>query len=72
MSNTQKKFWFVWCAERLPPNHKHDSLQSAETEAERLAKFNRSQTFVVLEAISAYKIDNLVRIDFDQDSEIPF
>lgn len=70
----QKSFWMVWNwnAGGFPPRCKHDTRQSAEIEAERLARECRGNTFVVLEAVCARRADDLIRIDFDHDSDIPF
>lgn len=64
-------FWFVWCAERDAPRHKHPSLQSAEREAERLARLNRGQRFYVLESVCAICVDDVQRTDLRPD-EVPF
>lgn len=69
---TQKSFWLVWNPQGSNPRHQHQSEQSAITEAERLARGNPGQTFVVLESICARRTDNLIRIDLRPDAEIPF
>lgn len=46
-----EKFWMVWKAEGSPPARMHETLSSAEQEAERLALANHGNRFVVLESI---------------------
>ena len=69
---TQKGFWMVWCPDGFPPSYKHPTVDSAIVEAERLARANRGKSFVVLQAIYALRSDDLIRINLDPDSDIPF
>lgn len=54
-------FWVVWNPNGHSPTHKHDAIEKASREAERLARTNPGQTFVVLESVSAMVVDNLHR-----------
>lgn len=69
---TQKAFWMVWTPSGFPPNYKHESEHGAIQEAERLARINRGSTFIVLRATAARRSDDLIRINLDPDSAIPF
>lgn len=67
------QFWLVWNIDGGAPTHKHDSEQSAITEAERLARLNPGVQFAVLEATHIRCVDAMQRIDLrDPNSEIPF
>lgn len=46
-------FWMV--VGRGSPTHRHATLESAKQEAERLARIDPSQEFVVLEAVASCK-----------------
>lgn len=65
-------FWFVWNTDGRVPQYKHQSEQSAIAEAERLARLNGGQTFVVLESVCARRTDDMLRIEMRGDSDIPF
>lgn len=45
-------FWFVWNPQRRAPSYKHPSKESAKTEAERLARLNPGEEFIVLESVA--------------------
>lgn len=69
------QFFLVWSPSgSTPPTFKHESRQCAVTEAERLARIHRGQTFFVLAATDSRVVDDMVRTSFtlDQDPEIPF
>lgn len=69
-STVREAFYLVWCEDGNPPTFKHDTLESATQEAERLARKNPGRTFVVLQAYSARCVDSMQRIDFAV--ELPF
>jgi hypothetical protein len=74
-TQTEKAFWLVWSPTGVrPPKYRHASEQSAVTEAERLAQAHPGQLFVVLEAVAARRVDNMVRTTFAGGSfdEPPF
>lgn len=62
------KFWMV--VGRGTPTKRHESYQSARTEAERLAKLDRGQPFTVLESMVTAKVTDVVweqHQDLEQD-----
>lgn len=70
-----EQFWMVWNPNRNPPAYRHTSQAAAEAEAERLARLNPGEHFIVLEAVSARVVDNMHRIDMrngGMDDGIPF
>ncbi len=48
-----QKFWLVWCVDNGLPSVKHDSHDSACTEAERLARLHPGKRFEVMERVSS-------------------
>lgn len=74
MSNLLKysSFWFVWNPEGHSPTYKHPSEKSAVGEAERLARLHPGNTFVVLESVCARRVDDMLRIEMRNNSEVPF
>lgn len=72
--NITAPFWLVWCPTGYDPVHKHPTHESAVTEAERLARLHKGETFVVLESVCARKVDDMRRIDFRQpeNNDVPF
>ena len=65
-------FWMVWNPYGAAPRHKHQTEASAFAEAERLARLNKGQVFVVLESIGARLVDDMVKINMRADCDIPF
>ena len=63
MQNVESEFWLVWNEHKkeFPPKFKHEYEKQAEAEAERLAKANPGQTFVVLKSVSYRVVDSMVR-----------
>lgn len=43
-------FWFVWTKTGRVPRKAHNSLESARTEALRLAELNPNKKFIILES----------------------
>lgn len=64
------KFWFVWNENGKAPTYKHDTLDSAKKEAERLALLHHTQKFIVLESVEYCYINNPVI--WMKTDEIPF
>ena len=67
-----KPFWLVWNPAGRPPLYRHESQLAATSEAERLARANPGQTFVVLESVCSRRIDAMLRQDLRPGSDIPF
>lgn len=68
-------FWCVWAEGGGSPTVKHNDFLSAKAEAQRLARMNPGQRFVVLAAAIAFQRRDLdeVRFDaYDADWEVPF
>lgn len=52
------KFWMIWSPTGAKPTKRHESLTSARTEAERLARANNGRAFIVLESVGeVQKVD---------------
>ena len=67
-----KPFWFVWCPTARPPQYRHETEQSAKTEAQRLARTYPGSRFVVLESVCAYEVNAVQETVFSNDADIPF
>ncbi len=65
-------FWFVWNPDGRSPTFRHLSEDNAVTEAERLARLNPGETFVVLESVCARRVDSMLRLDLRASNGIPF
>lgn len=71
MSTQRPAFWMVWNPQGHAPTHQHETKRSAEIEAERLARANRGQRFIVLQSIGERVVDDVQRIEHVGD-ELPF
>lgn len=69
---TYATFWVVWNPSGRAPTYRHPSEERATAEAERLARTNPGETFVVLASVCARRTDDMLRIDMRFDSDIPF
>lgn len=68
-----QKFWFVWHEAHGLPRHKHQSMNEAFKEAERLARENRGKHFHVLEWRATCATDDVSWVrDEGLDDGIPF
>jgi hypothetical protein len=67
-----RPFWMVWNPNGRAPSFKHASEGSAVAEAERLARQCPGQTFVVLRAIEARLVEDMLRISLAEDADVPF
>ena len=65
-------FWVVWNPKGNAPTYQHGTLDQATSEAERLARTNPGQTFIVLESVTALVVDNIKRTDLRPREELPF
>ncbi len=75
MNKTQAaSFWIVWCpTSDRSPKHRHSSYSAALAEATRLAHANPGSEFVVLEAMAALQVCDVVKTVFAGNmEEIPF
>ena len=52
-------FWLVWCNDGAAPRVKHHNVESANSEAKRLARANPGRQFVVLESLGHYEVDDI-------------
>jgi hypothetical protein len=66
----KRKFWMV--LGNGMPVQRHYIEQVAKSEAERLARTNRGQEFVVLEAIRVCKATDVVWDEYEVGDELPF
>lgn len=69
-----ESFWLVWNPKGRSPSMEHRTYESAETEAKRLARINRGETFIVLESVVAVCVDDVKMIDLrpEFNDGIPF
>jgi hypothetical protein len=69
-------FWMVWNENGGMPRVKHATCAAAVAEAERLARSNRGETFIVLKSYCARVTNDLQRIDMEPEAaefeELPF
>jgi len=65
-------FWLVWNPNGHAPRYQHGTLDQAASEAERLARTNPGQTFIVLESVAALVVDNIQRTDLRPREQLPF
>lgn len=63
-------FYLVWNEQGRNPVVKHDTVQSARDEAERLACMNPGQTFHVLAQMDSCRLAHVIWSN--NDEEIPF
>jgi hypothetical protein len=69
----KERFWFVWNASASMPRVKHTTEQSANVEAERLARVHRGQTFIVLMSVREFVSIDVARLEHQEpELEIPF
>jgi hypothetical protein len=66
----KRKFWMVVGAG--VPNYRHYHIDAAREEAERLARQQPNQEFVVLEAVAAVKKTDVAWEELSDDDEPPF
>lgn len=70
--NEDSPFWFVWNINGNAPRYRHESARNATAEAERLARLNPGETFIVLQSVCARRFDRMERIDLRPNvSDIP-
>lgn len=59
----REPFWLVWNPQGYNPQCKYNTEEGATREAERLARANPGQTFIVMESVGALVVDNIQRTD---------
>lgn len=69
--------YFVWNPDRREPNYRHDTVNSALVEAERLARAHPGQQFIVLKVLGAAIVEKPVAFKWapgceTMEQEIPF
>lgn len=64
-------FYIVWNEDAGTPTYKHESQDSAEREAVRLAKQHQGQKFHVLSSICTLEVPNPV-IKSNHEFDLPF
>jgi len=70
---TADAFWMVWNANGGKPTFKHPTEESARLEAERLARLNRGQVFIVLESKAQCVVTDVAWFEHDRSREdVPF
>lgn len=68
----ETSFFMVWCIGGSAPTRQHPDYGSAKAEAERLARANKGQAFVVLESLSRHQVQDIVSFRYNTDRDIPF
>lgn len=63
-------FWMVWNEGGSSPRVKHETKVFAIHEAERLARMNPGQRFVVMEAVAGRAVNDMQHIEYE--TQIPF
>lgn len=61
-----KPFFMVYVEGRKSPTHKHENLNSAETEAKRLAKMVDRKVYILC-SIKSFEVNHFVVEDFRPD-----
>lgn len=68
--NAADPFWLVWNPRGRAPTVRHPSLHSATSEAERLARLDEGEEFIVLQAVAGRQVTTMQRTEYAL--EIPF
>ena len=70
-------FWVV-VSNNFPTriSYRHDTYESAKIEAQRLARNNKGEKFLIMKSIEAYEVEEFVKtkyvVNFHDYGEIPF
>ena len=69
----ERLFWVV-VNNRFPTSisYKHDTFESAENEAKRLARCNKGEKFVVLRSTTAYEVSEFIKTQYSDWDDCPF
>lgn len=60
--STKQAFWIVWNPQGRTPTKMHSTRDKAVREAERLARINKSERFIVLQSVEECVVDDVQRI----------
>ena len=66
------RFWLVWNPAGRSPSHRHKSIEDAVKEAERLARQEPGQRFIVLEALRMCQVPELPIKWSELEEPLPF
>lgn len=67
-----ERFWIVWNPKSpRPPTYRHRSEESARDEAERLARLNPGQEFIVLGAVASVRVVDVQWTEYRTDADLP-
>lgn len=67
-----ERFWIVWNpGSSRPPTRRHRSEESARCEAERLARLNPGQQFIVLRAVASARVVDVQWTEYRTDADLP-
>lgn len=69
-ANFEEAFYLVWRENGPGPRVKHATHRSAAAEAQRLARGNPGERFVVLQSTHAFEVNDMKVTRYE--SEIPF
>ena len=77
METKPAKFWFVWNPSGRIPRYQHWAKDAAVREAERLARQNPDDEFVVLESVASVRVPETPvtwreHVHTDDDRDLPF
>ena len=67
----EKTFYMVFLEGMDTPAYKHDTIESAETEAKRLAKMYKRKAYVLC-TIKSIEINEFIVKDLRPDGDLPF
>jgi hypothetical protein len=65
-------FYLVWNKDGSAPRVKHDNFVSARVEAERLARRNPGERFIVLQSVCARVVNDMQEIECRPADDLPF
>lgn len=62
--------YFVWTKKGSAPRFHHHTLESAQAEADRLARFRPGQKFIVMQAVSKHSVPVRLRSEPSGEGEL--
>ena len=74
MGNTENTFFMVFLEGERTPTYKHDTLESAENEAKRLAKLHGKKAFVLV-TVKSFELNEFIEMDCrpkEEEIYLPF